>query len=139
MRRDTRERLIAILTTLVLAWPVAHLALVAGARVDPWEFFGWAMYSQPPARVQIRVDVERDGEAGPLRAMAGLRDAQVRFAQARSRLGTLASPDAFVRQVFASDASIDAVELVMRRVRLDRETAILVADDETLRFERPAP
>ena len=139
MTRAMRVRAIGVVAGAVLLWPLVHLALVARAQIDPWELFGWAMYSQPPARVQVRVDVERGGETKPLRAMAGLRDAQVGFAQSRSRLGTLASPDRFVGQVFASDATIDAVVIVMRRVRLDRVTARLVADDESLRFERAAP
>ena len=120
----------------VALWPAVHLALVARAGVDPWELFGWAMYSQPTARVQVRVDVERAGVVEPLRAMGAMRRQVEQFARSRTALGRLASPGALRTSVLASDASIDAVEMVLREVELDRESAMLVARDERLRFER---
>jgi hypothetical protein len=121
---------------LVALWPAVHLALVARAGVDPWELFGWAMYSQTPARVQVRVDVERAGVVEPLRAMGMLRRQVEGFARSRTTLGRLASPDELLATVFTSDASIEAVELVLRDVKLDHESAMLVANDERVRFER---
>lgn len=138
MSRATRERAIVGVAAAALLWPLVHLALVIRAQIDPWELFGWAMYSQPPARIQIRVDVERSGEAGPLRAMRDLRAAQLEFARRRTRLGRLASPDVFVAKIFASDEAIEAVSIVLRRIRLDPDTARIVAEDEALRWERPA-
>ena len=121
----------------VVLWPVFHLALVARVRVDPWELFGWAMYSQPAARVQVRVDVERAGVLDPLRAMGTMRREIETYARARTTLGSLASPDELLAVVFQSDASIEAVELVLRDVKLDHDSALLVANEERTRFERP--
>jgi hypothetical protein len=97
------------------------------------------MYSRPEARVQVRVDVERGGTREPLRAMGALRRQIERYARDRSTLGRLASPDDLLEAVFASDASIEAIELVRRRVELDRRTAMLVAHDEHERYRRPGP
>ncbi len=127
------------LTLAVVLWPSVHLVLVARAGIDAWELFGWAMYSRPEARVQVRVDVERGGTLAPLRAMGPLRREIERHARRRSVLGRLASPDPLLAAVFASDASIEAVEIVWRAVELDRETARLVAHDERERFPRPGP
>ena len=138
MRRPVRERGIGLVAAVVLFWPLVHLVLVAKAGIDPWELFGWAMYSQPPARIQIRVEVERAGVAQPLRAMGDLRDAQLDFARRRTRLGALASPDDFVAAVFESDPAIGAVSIVLRRIRLDPDEARLVAEDQTLRSVRQA-
>lgn len=121
----------------VALWPAVHLALVARADIDPWELFGWAMYSQPAARVQVRVDVERAGVLEPLRAMSTMRRQVEAFARSRTTLGRLASPDELLATVFASDASIGAVELVLRDVKLDLDSALLVGIDERVRFERP--
>jgi hypothetical protein len=123
--------------TLVLLWPAAHLALVARDGIDPWELFGWAMYSQPAARVQVRVDVERAGALEPLRAMGTMRRQVEAFARSRTTLGRLASPDELLATVFASDASIDAIELVLRDVKLDHESALLIGNDDRMRFARP--
>ncbi len=120
----------------VMLWPAVHLGLVAAARVDPWEFFGWAMYSQPAARVQVRVEVERAGAREPLRAMGAMRRQVEAYARERTTLGRLASPDALLAAVFASDPSIEAIDLVLRDVRLDHGSTMLIANDEELRFER---
>jgi len=122
---------------LVVLWPAVHLAVVTRAGVDPWELFGWAMYSQPPARVQVRVDIERAGVLEPLRAMGTLRRQIEAFARSRTTLGRLASPDELLAAVFESDDSIEAVELVLRDVKLDHDSAMLVANDERVRFARP--
>jgi len=138
MRGEWRKKTLVGIAIAVVVWPVIHLTLVARAGIDAWELFGWAMYSQPEARVQVRVDVERDGVVEPLRAMGTLRRRIEGYARTRSTLGQLASPDDLLEAIFASDASIDAVAFVLRRVELDPESAMLVARDEQVRFERTA-
>ena len=132
----TRRRLLLGLTLATVLWPLAHLGLVSQMRIDAWELFGWAMYSRPEARVQVRVDVEREGRLAPLRAMGPLRREVERHARRCTILGRLASPDALLDAVFASDPSIEAVVIARRTIELDRETARLVANDEHERHPR---
>lgn len=138
----------AAVAALAVLWPVAHLVWVARMDVDPWEFFGWAMYSRPAARVQVRVEVERSagepgsqgGAAVPLRAMGALRREIEGFARRRSTLGRHADGEDLRAAVFASDPSIEAVTIVLRDVRLDLDSAHLVGHVEshrTLRSEQP--
>lgn len=134
--RVRRNSMLAVVL-LVLVWPVVHLGLVALTRVDAWEFFGWAMYSKPATRVQIRVEVERGGQAKPLRAMGELRRRVEEYARARTALGDFSSPADLLAATFASDASIESVVIIERDVQLDLDSAILIAKDEWLRFERP--
>jgi hypothetical protein len=117
-------------------WPLVHAGLVARFHVDPWELFGWSMYTQPAARVQVRVDVERDGQVQPLRVMGERRRAIRRYAQRVTALGRLASGASLARQVFGWDPGVDAVTLVLREIVLDPETARLVAHESTERYER---
>lgn len=138
MTGGARRRAMLGLTIAVVLWPLIHLGLVARAGIDAWELFGWAMYSRPEARIQVRVDVERGGRREPLRAMGELRHRIVQYARLRTTLGRLASPDALLEAVFSSDASIEAVVIVLRRVELDRELAMLVAHDEQNRRLRPS-
>lgn len=133
-----RAAMVGVVIAVAL-WPVVHLALVARADIDPWELFGWAMYARPEARVQVGVEVERAGVRTPLRAMGSLRRQVERYARDRSALGRLAPADALLTAVFASDASIDAIEIVLRHVELDPDSAMLVARLEPMRFERPQP
>jgi hypothetical protein len=134
-----RRRAIVAITAATILWPLAHLVLVARFGVDPWELFGWAMYSQPAPRVSVRVDVERGGEKGPLRAMGELRGQLRDWARRRSTLGRLASPDPLAGRIFASDPTIDAAVVVVRRLELDRKTGYLIDRDETLRIAREQP
>lgn len=137
MSGSPRQRIMRGVVLFVALWPFAHLGLVARYEIDPWEFFGWAMYSQPAARVQIRVDVERDGTRKGLRAMGALREAIREQARRRTALGRLASHDPLARRVLQSDPGIDAAWIVERRVYLDEETARLAGDErETLFIKR---
>jgi hypothetical protein len=120
----------------VLVWPLTHATLVSRYGIDPWELFGWSMYSLPAARVQIRVDVERGGEVDPLRAMGERRKAVAAFARRRSALGSLASAEPLARSVMVADPTIDAVIVGTREIVLDRVSTRLVTRDRRERFER---
>jgi len=133
VRRTTMLAIVAV----VLCWPLVHLGLVAQARIDPWEFFGWAMYSKPATRVQVRVEVERDGQTKPLRPMGAMRRQVEAFARTRTALGSFASPAPLLAAVFESDQTIDSVVIVLRDVQLDLDSAYLVGEEEPERFERP--
>ncbi len=137
MSARVRRTMMAGFVLLVLFWPLVHLRLVEQAGVDPWEFFGWAMYSKPAARVQVRVEVEREGQTKPLRAMGEMRLRVQAFARARTALGSFASPAELLEAVFESDETIDAVVIVLRDVQLDLDSAYLVGEEEPQRFERP--
>lgn len=137
MSSGSRRRAMAAIVAVVFFWPFAHLYLVAQYRVDPWELFGWAMYSRPAARVQVRVNVDRDGVSKLLRATGAERKRVVEFARDRSALGEFASPATLVQSVFDDDPGIQTVEVVVREITLDLDTARLVATDEVLRFDRP--
>lgn len=138
MRGAGRRRVMLGITLAVVLWPIVHLGLVARADIDAWELFGWAMYSRPEARVQVRVDVERVGAREPLRAMGDLRRRIEQYARARTSLGRLASPEALLEAVFASDPTIDAIVIVLRDVMLEHDSAHLVAHEEQIRVARPA-
>jgi hypothetical protein len=126
----------AAIVAFVLVWPVAHAGLVARYRIDPWEFFGWSMYSLPAARVQVRVDVERRGETKPLRAMGVMRQRVHDFARRATALGSLAETESLARAIFADDSTIDVVNIVTREITLDRASTLIVARDVRHRHQR---
>ncbi len=127
----------AALVVFVLLWPIAHAGLVARHRIDPWELFGWSMYALPAARVQVRVESERQGVTMPLRAMGEPRRRIRAFARRRTALGTLAPTADLARVLLEADPSLDAVTIVTREIRLDPASARLVAREERFRHPRP--
>lgn len=136
MSGSIRRKVMLAIVAFVLVWPVAHAGLVARYRIDPWEFFGWSMYALPAARVQVRVEVERDGEIEPLRAMGVMRRRVTAFARRKTALGEFAPTASLAREIFAEDSTIDTVIIVTREVVLDPMSAILVARDVRHRHER---
>ena len=136
MSSSIRRRVMLAIVVFVLVWPIAHAGLVARYQLDPWEFFGWSMYALPGARVQVLVEVERDGEIHPLRAMGEMRQRVQRFARRRNALGLLVSTEPLATEIFAADSTIDAVIIVTREITLDRETTRLVGHDAQHRHER---
>lgn len=137
MSGPLRRRMMATLVIAVALWPVAHAGLVAVYRTDAWELFGWSMYALPAARVQVRVEVERDGESRPLRAMGRQRERVLAFARRRTALGELAPTARLARQIFEEDATLEALTIFTREISLDPRTARLVARDERHRHRRP--
>jgi len=136
MNGSTRRRLMLAMVAFILVWPIAHAGLVARYQLDPWEFMGWSMYALPAARVQILVEVEREGESKPLRAMGEMRRRVQQFARRRTALGLLVSTESLAREVFAADSTIDAVIVVTREITLDRESTRLVGRDVRYRHVR---
>lgn len=124
------------LTAFVLLWPIAQAVLVARYHVDPWELFGWSMYSRPAARVQVKVEAERDGTVAPLRAMGEQRRLIVDFARRRTALGELAPSDRLAETILHGDPELDALRITTREILLDRKTASLVARDQIHRYTR---
>jgi len=136
MNGAARRRSMAGIVVCVALWPAVHAALVAHFGTDPWELFGWSMYTVPQRRIQIGVEVERDGAKDPLRAMGAARRRVQDFARRRTALGRLASTEPLARAILAEDPSIDAVVIVTREVSFDPDTTRIVARDETHRHER---
>lgn len=139
MSGAVRRKIMVGIVGFVLVWPLAHAWLVTRFHVDPWELFGWSMYAAPAARVQIRVDVERDGETTPLRAMGEARRRVRDYARRRNALGALAPTLPLARSILEQDPTIDALTITTREIVLDPETAHLVARDEVHRHERRSP
>jgi hypothetical protein len=134
-----KRRLVAAVLLALAAWPLAHRVLVWRYDVDPWRFFGWAMYCTPklPAEVHLFAYEHGDRVAVPLssltraqrRAVSGLR-------RRRALWGTLASPAAAAQALLAARPSADAVEVVVEKWYLDPATASIAVHVEPHRFER---
>jgi len=136
MSGSIRRAAMCAVVLFVAIWPLAHAGLVARYHLDAWEFFGWSMYARPAARVQVRVDVERDGETRRLRAMGDQRRRVRNYARRATALGALADPEPFAREIFSWDPSIAAVTIVTREVILDPESTMLVGHEARRRIER---
>ncbi len=134
-----KQRLVAVTLALLALWPLVHIAVVARYHVDPWRYFGWAMYSQPKLPVRISV-YERQGDER-LRIAAreldpALRKARRRLVNRRLRWGTLAPVDGFGRQVLAARPEAEVIEIDVHHWYLDPATAHIATRSESFVYRR---
>lgn len=135
-----KQRLVVAALAVLAVWPLAHRALVVRYDLDPWRFFGWAMYCTPklPASIAlfaIEQDVRTPVELRSLprrerRAVHALR-------RRRALWGRLASADRVGAILLAARPQAQAVEVVVTKLYLDPRTATIGTHVETHRYERP--
>ena len=119
------RRIVAAALVLAVLWPAVQHAIARQWGSDPWELFGWAMYSVVHPRIQLELAVRVDGEEHALRP-------------AGTALGRLVSEEAFARGLMEAHPDWDAVVLRMHHWRLDAETARLAVEVEERVVEREA-
>lgn len=122
-----RRRLALSLLTAVTVWPLLQHGLARSLELDPWAFFGFAMYSVPNLRLNVRAGAldgsgrEPDWSAVPFSSYALLRE----YAERRARYGRLLSPDHLARRLLDANPEIPQLLIRIRRWRISPETSRL--------------
>lgn len=132
MSARVRRRWLAGIAAVALVWPGLHAALTRTAGSDPWELFGFAMYTVPHPRVQVELKVTVDGRLRPLRAAGTLRKEIDDYARRKATLGRMVSDEDFARRLLARNPGWQALTVVLHRWRLDRDSARWVVEPETV-------
>ncbi len=138
MSGPLRIRVATGLLVAVLLWPLAHHALARNLELDPWAFFGFAMYSVPNLKLNVRAaalagpDAEPDWNAVPVSSYALLRE----YAEARARFGRLLPPDGLAAQLFEKHPELTELLIRVRRWRISPESSRLEPSDRDYRYRR---
>ena len=139
MTFTAKQRLVVAALAVLAAWPLAHRALVVRYDLDPWRFFGWAMYCTPKLPVDIHLFTVENGVRVPVEPHS-LTPAQRRSVYAlqfrRSIWGSLASPERVGSAILAAKPEADIVEVVVSKWYLDPATAHIATREEHHRFKR---
>ena len=139
MTFTAKQRLVVAALAVLAVWPLAHRALVVRYDLDPWRFFGWAMYCTPKLPTDIYLFAVENGVRVPVDPQS-LTPAQRRSVYAllrrRSVWGSLASPEHVGSTILAAKPEADAVEVVVSKWYLDPATAQIATRDERYRFQR---
>jgi hypothetical protein len=135
-----KRRLLQGLVVVLALWPAVQFTLTRTHDVNPWKLFGWAMYSVPGPRLELRViGLLADGRATliPRQAYGGdERREAARFFNYSAELGDLASSDALAQAVLAARPQLDAVVIGVLRYRIDPQTARIVSQARYRRHTR---
>ncbi len=139
MSLANKQRLVAALLLCLALWPIAHRTLVVRARLDPWRFFGWAMYCTPKMPVMVQLIAQQGAARIPLATESlsrPLRDAVNRLSRKRALWGTLQNPDRVGARLLAEQPDADAVEIVLRHWYLDAASATIKEQRYKYRYDR---
>lgn len=123
---------------VLAVWPLAHRALVVRYDVDPWRFFGWAMYCTPKLPASIALFTIERGQRIQVPVTTLSRDGRrAVYALSRHRClwGRLASPEAAGRALLAAHPQADSVEVEVHKLYLDPTSASIATHIETHRFD----
>lgn len=138
MSLAARSRLAVASLALLALWPLAHHALAARLQLDPWRYFGFAMYCYPKTDVSVRFLERRGGQRRPI-SLASLPDSLIpalrRFRADRLTRGRL-RPDALAPHLWAASG---AEELVIEvwTLHYDVETARFLERVDDYVYRRP--
>lgn len=141
MSLAAKQRLVVAVLALLALWPLAHRTLVAQARVDPWRFFGWAMYCTPKLPVMVQLIAEIGRARLPLVAETlprPTRRAVQTLGRQRALWGTFARADAVAARILADRPDLDAIEIVLRHWYLDPATGLIGEARFKYRYPRAA-
>jgi hypothetical protein len=126
MTRAAKRRVVAALVLAVAIWPGFHFALAARTQFNPWELFGWAMYSVPEVRFDMGLERRNSsGDWRPFIPKGAELDAYFHYGTRRANLGELASLEPLAEILFARHPQWAAVAVIEQRWLLDRHTARL--------------
>ena len=140
MTLAAKQRLVVAVLAVLAAWPLAHRALVRRYDLDPWRFFGWAMYCTPKLPADVYLFTIENGvrTAVPVDELTPAHRRSVYALRARRGLwGTLASPSRAGAALLAARPNAAAVEVVVSKWYLDPTTATIATHDERYQFTRP--
>ncbi len=140
MTLAAKQRLVVAALGVLAAWPLAHRALVARYGLDPWRFFGWAMYCTPKLPVLVEIRERRDGAVQEVALRDLPRDARRaanKLKKRRALWGTLASPDRLGAALAASRPGAADFEVTVERWFLDPATARIAARRDVYDYPQP--
>ena len=138
MTSRLRIRLATALVALILVWPPVQHGLSRTFELDPWSFFGFAMYSVPNFETTVRAGAlrgegaEPDWNGIPVASYRHLRD----YALRRTRWGALLPPDRLAAELLERHDDLDGVVIRIRRYEIDSETERIVARERDHSYRR---
>ena len=132
MKLETKKRILIATLYASFAWPLVHYGLVRTLDLNPWNWWGWAMYTTPPRRVQasavstddgLDLDMSRISRQAAQRVKA----AYNAFSLERMEYGTLREPTDFARTLLEAFPDEGGVRIVVRSVLVDPRTGMVEA------------
>jgi hypothetical protein len=137
------KRKIVIAALLALGvWPAVHRVLIPRLDLNPWKWFGWSMYCVPPTVIKVYTFSGASGRELPFGELSPGEQAALRrvydvFGKQRVEWGRWVRPDGFARALFDAYPGEDHIEIVVQRLRLNRQSALFSEERrDSYRYDR---
>lgn len=114
-----KNRIALTLTVLFVAWPFAHRVFAEYYHINPWKYFGWAMYLVPAPAANVDIYGKFDGQLLKLQRTTELKPIIDNFLRNLANRGKLARPDELARFLFANQNSPEELKFILKHRRYD--------------------
>lgn len=124
----TKKRIVILVLVALAIWPWVHQGLVAYYDLDPWRFFGFAMYAVPPSSGWAHLIEIRDGDEVHFHyttLKTEPRAAWEDYSRRRPVWGRLLEPHRIADAVFESRAGLQELKIIVARDIISRSTALV--------------
>jgi hypothetical protein len=130
MSFEIKRRIMASLVLALAIWPACHFFVVGTFGLNPWNWFGWAMYTQPSLRIEAVVHSLRGESVDPTVLgegdYAAIQESFLRWSRRWVQVDDHDDPDDFAEAILRAHQDWDGVHLRLNHIALDRETAMIV-------------
>ena len=140
-RLERKRRALALFVVLFALWPGVHFGLVQSFGLNPWNWFGWAMYTQPVERIQARAF----SPSGAALSYEGLSAEEVAYIQETFLEWSLpyitvdarSAPEPLARAILEVRRDWEGVSVQVDRLGLERESATVeLRESQTFTYRR---
>ncbi len=133
MSYRAKQRVVAGALVVLALWPLAHVALVRALDLNPWNWFGWAMYTTPPKRLTASV-VDPDGRPLDRSRMtpaqtSRMLDAYAAFSDWYMEIPAAASLDDFASSCLQPFPEHESITIHLYGISVDRRTATVTKQE----------
>lgn len=139
MKTNHFKNLCSGLLIVLITWPIIHIFLVNKYDVDPWELFGFAMYTTPhKIDVQLSIHTPKNKKAAIASPLSdNLRSQFNDFIDKRSVLGQFHRPDELCKNILRSNKAFIQVTIKIDTIRLDGKTGMLTSTVKEYHYQQP--
>jgi hypothetical protein len=127
---EAKKKIVIAVLCVSFAWPIAHYATVRSLGLNPWNWWGWAMYTMPAPRVKARtVSLETGRDFDPRKATREnarrIQLAYLDYSGKQMELGALHEPEDFARTLLLAYPNESGVRIEVWRVVLDPKSGMV--------------
>ncbi len=131
-----KKKIYVMLACALVLWPLVQHGLVRTYGVNPWRFFGWAMYAVPSPTLRIHHEFTNIEMGEEIKKKRSYKNAIKEFSQRRAHWGELEKPQHLADTLFTLVPEGRELRITVSSVYLDTPTAMLKERAQTYTFSR---